>query len=54
MLAHLSQKEREQLMRLIEKVTRGSLEFLAELKGRNAPAELHMPEPRTLFETETF
>ncbi|ESR22999.1 MarR family winged helix-turn-helix transcriptional regulator [Lutibaculum baratangense] len=54
MLAHLSQQEREQLMVLMEKVTRGSLEFLADLKGGSDPEELQTPEPRTLFETETF
>jgi len=53
MLAYLDQAEREQLMALMEKVTLGSLEFLAELKGQTED-DVQTPEPRTLFETEVL
>lgn len=50
MLRALSEQERLELMRLMEKVTRGSLTYMRELKGETeTPAP---PEPESLFETE--
>jgi len=51
MLAQLSREERVLLMELMEKVTRGSLELLAELKGVG-PDSYEAPAPTSLFETE--
>ncbi|MCB1970449.1 MAG: MarR family transcriptional regulator [Geminicoccaceae bacterium] len=50
MLSQLSEDDRCELMRLMEKVTVGSLAYLRELKGegkRHRP-----PPPATIFETE--
>lgn len=52
MLAYLSEAERVQLMSLIEKATRGSLELLADLKGHVSESDLQTPAPSSLFETE--
>lgn len=52
MLAYLSQDERVLLMQLMEKVTRGSLELLAEMKGLTSAEGHQPPAPSTLFETE--
>lgn len=51
-LAHLSEEERVVLMGLVDKVTRGALELLADLKGADKDDQPETPEPRTLFETE--
>ncbi len=50
MLAELSHEERCELMRLLEKVTVGSLGYLRELKGDREPRR--PPPPATIFETE--
>ena len=52
MLAYLDEAERIQLMALMEKATRGSLELLADLKGHASEGDLQTPEPSSLFETE--
>lgn len=52
MLAYLDGDERVQLMALMEKATRGSLELLADLKGHVSESDLATPEPASLFETE--
>ena len=51
MLRHLDEAERRELMRLLEKVTRGSLEYLAELKRSDGPVVPQVPPPATVRET---
>ncbi|WP_417719826.1 MarR family winged helix-turn-helix transcriptional regulator [Salipiger sp.] len=51
MLAELTTDERCELMRLMEKVSRGSLTYLRELKGEATPPR-RPPPPATIFETE--
>ena len=51
MLAELTQEERCELMRLMEKVSRGSLAYLRALTGETAPPR-RPPPPATIFETE--
>ena len=50
MLQDLTPDERCELMRLMEKVSAGSLSYLRELKGETAPRR--PPPPATIFETE--
>ena len=50
MLQELTVEERQQLMRLMEKVTVGSLAYLRELKGEKQRRQ--PPPPATIFETE--
>ncbi|RPE70931.1 DNA-binding MarR family transcriptional regulator [Pacificibacter maritimus] len=50
MLQNLSDEERCELMRLMEKITVGSLDYLRALKGESTPNR--PPPPATIFETE--
>jgi len=50
MLAELTEEERHELMRLMEKVTVGSLSYLRELKGEGRPRR--PPPPASIFDTE--
>lgn len=52
MLRHLDEDERRELMRLLGKATRGSLEYLAELKRGDGPAARQIPAPQSIIETE--
>ncbi|MAY45645.1 MAG: MarR family transcriptional regulator [Rhodobacteraceae bacterium] len=51
MLTELTQEERCELMRLMEKVSRGSMAYLRELKGETTPRR-RPPPPATIFESE--
>lgn len=52
MLSHLSAAERRQLMRLIGKVTAGTVEYLEDLKaGKTAPGTAE-PAPASLFDAD--
>ncbi|WP_197089279.1 MarR family winged helix-turn-helix transcriptional regulator [Puniceibacterium sp. IMCC21224] len=50
MLQHLTEDERCELMRLMEKITVGSLDYLRALKGEGETRR--PPPPATIFETE--
>lgn len=50
MLSELTEEERRELMRLMEKVSMGSLTYLREIKGEGRTRR--PPPPATIFETE--
>ena len=52
MLRELTPDERSELMRLMEKVSVGSLAYLRDLKSETEPRR--PPPPTTIFETETL